>query len=135
MNANRYIIDWINHIGNYEGAAINWFRSENDAHARPPPTSVARRLQQGLDDYINYDLIEITGFDLRLYCLRLSDSVVILFNGGIKTTNRAQDCPNVREDFRIANILSKKITNAIINKEIEVSEDDILYDDDFEIFF
>lgn len=129
-----YVIDWINQIGD-EGATEDWFRQENDAHALPPPTGIVLRKQQGLVSFLDFDSIEVVGFDLRLYCLRLNNNVVILSNGGIKTTNQAQDCPNVSRHFRQANILSKKITDAIVNNEIEVSKDDILYNDDFEIIF
>ncbi len=127
----NYLISCINFIGDRKGALQQYFRLENDASALPPPTNVAKK---ELVSIINED-IEVSGFDLRLYCLRLNDNVVILFNGGIKTTDYPQDCPNVRRHFNMANTLAKKITEAITDNEIEVSEDDILYDNDFEIIF
>ena len=46
---------------------------------------------------------------LRLYCVKISESVVILCNGGIKTTNKATDCTNVSSNFRLAYLIAKKV--------------------------
>ncbi|NJC28048.1 hypothetical protein [Neolewinella antarctica] len=43
------------------------------------------------------------GLGLRLYCLLLPDDVIILCNGGLKTTNDVIHCPNVSQYFREAN--------------------------------
>lgn len=42
-----------------------------------------------MDD--NVHAIPIDGGKLRLYCLRLSEQIVILGNGGVKTTNKYQE--------------------------------------------
>lgn len=126
----NFILEWIQQIGNIKGALQQYFRFENDAGALPPPTRIAQN-----ESVSSIQNIQILDFDMRLYCLRLNENVVILFNGGIKTENRAQDCTNVRGHFNQANILAQRITAAIINQEIEISDDDILYDDDFEINF
>lgn len=47
--------------------------------------------------------------DLRLYCHWVSKNVVILFNGGIKTANFAQDCPNVSRHFYNAQSWAKQL--------------------------
>ncbi len=79
------LITWIEEIGKNIGAKRYLFRNESiiaDVHALPPP------LRQ-------MNIHEIIVEKLRLYCLVLNENVVILFNGGIKTTINAKDCPNV----------------------------------------
>lgn len=86
------LIEWIEVIGEEHGAKEQYFRPENNAQALPPPL---RYLESHLD--------------IRLYCYRVSEGVVILFNGGIKTKNTAQECSNVSMHFRQAQIWSKKL--------------------------
>ena len=43
----------------------------------------------------NVHAIPIDGGKLRLYCLRLSEQIVILGNGGVKTTKKYQDDPKL----------------------------------------
>ena len=97
------IITWIQRIGNEIGAQPRYFRNEgtiSDAKALPPP---ARFLESE------------TG-TLRLYCMACNESVVFLYSGGEKTTDRAQDCPNVMGHIRLANKLTKAITEAFVNR-------------------
>ena len=63
--------------------------------------------------------------------MRVSDNVVFLFNGDIKTANKAQDCDNVRPHFRQANKLSALIDKAFFDREIQWNDDytDILLED------
>jgi hypothetical protein len=130
----NHIQAWLKKIGNKVGAYEHYFRNEakgGDARALPP---------KGKDrepTYIEYSNItkkdENTANNLRLYCYRASESVVFLFNGDLKTTDKAQDCENVKEHFKIANQLSKLLDRAFINKDIRWKSDwsDILVDDDF----
>lgn len=60
-------------------------------------------------------------FPLRLYCLRLSSSCVILFNGGEKTSQKAQD-GKTSMTFHEANIFADKILKAFAEKEIKLCE-------------
>jgi hypothetical protein len=53
-------------------------------------------------------------------------TTVFLFNGGEKTKNKAQDCPNVRQYFEQANFLSSLLWQAYDNKEITFDENDEL---------
>jgi hypothetical protein len=46
-----------------------------------------------MDD--NVQAIPIYGGKLRLYCLRISDQIVILGNGGVKTTDTYQNDPKL----------------------------------------
>mgnify|MGYP001573498695 CR=1 FL=1 len=96
------LLVWLDEIAARRGA-LHWlFRHENKAHALPPKL----RLQH-LD--VKY---------LRLYCLRLNDNVVILFNGGVKTTDKAKNCPNVRTDFNQANRLADAIYQILQSGDI-----------------
>jgi hypothetical protein len=58
---------------------------------------------------------------------------VILFGGGIKTADKAQDCPNVGSHFKLANKLAEAIDEAIKQGDIDLLDDDLAYDDDLEM--
>jgi hypothetical protein len=94
-------------IGNEMGALDEFFRFENSAMAMPP-SSVSN---------IRFDF---KGFPLRLYCLKISESLVILFNGGEKTTRNAQG-GDTSMAFIEANQYANRIQEAIINKEIIIN--------------
>lgn len=116
------MIGWIQKIGKEIGANSRYFRHEgatSDAKALPPPAKY----------------IEGGSGRLRLYCMVISKFVVILFNGGVKTTQKAQDCPNVSSYFRLANKITAAINKSFLDKDISLNEngDDIIYDDDFEL--
>lgn len=106
------LVYWLQKIGDDIGAKDRYFRPEERASALPPPR------------YIEND-----AGDLRLYCFVASENVVFLFDGGIKTTQRAQDCPNVASHFRLANKLSKAINQCFIDGDIQWKEgrEDIEY--------
>lgn len=106
------------------GAKERYFRFENRANAPPPSANTLAELGQSK---------ETRGDILRLYCIRLSENVVILTNGDRKSMDAAQDCPNVAPHFRLANNLAKKIGEAIVNKEIVVNGKSLQFDDDFGI--
>lgn len=132
----HHILAWIEKLGNKIGADKFYFRNEaetSDASALPPP---------GIDKEPSYvEFNEDSGAevkmsnDLRLYCLRANESLVFLFNGDIKTTSKAQDCPNVKPHFKLANKLTALINRAFIEKEIKWNDDytDITVTDDFRV--
>ena len=99
-------------IGNETGALEDYFRFENDAHALPP--SGAYKVE---DITINYE-----DFPLRLYCLRISKSLVVLFNGGEKTDIKAQG-GKTSMSFHEANIFSKRIMDALTKRDIYITDD------------
>ena len=84
------------------GANVNFFKFENEAHALPP----TGKFQVG-EIEINYG-----NFPLRLYCLRLTDGLVILFNGDEKTASTAQK-GKTSMVFHEANNFAKRITEAL----------------------
>lgn len=100
----NHILIWMELIGDKYGATPNFFRPEGataDAAALPPKgTERKPHYTEGGNTKAN---------NLRLYCLRANSHVVFLFNGGLKTKNKAQDCPNVGAPFRLANQLTKAL--------------------------
>lgn len=117
------LLEWIEQIGNYYGAQSKFFRNEaciSDTSALPPPAAVMRTSD-----------IVVKG-KLRLYCFRVSECVVFLYNGGVKTTQRAQECPNVKEHFKLANLISGSIQTALVEKRMKWNKNytDIVYSPD-----
>ncbi|ADB40799.1 hypothetical protein Slin_4821 [Spirosoma linguale DSM 74] len=45
----------------------------------------------------------------RLYCIRLSDEIVILANGGRKTSQTVQNSPQLMTHFRFANRMAQQL--------------------------
>ncbi len=119
------LIAFIGEIGAKYGASKNRFRHEAAADALAVPAV----------SHIDIESEEKIHYGLRLYCIRLSDSIVILLNGDRKITQKAQDCPNCKFHFQLANKISIKITKAIIEKEILLDSKNILFDEDFELNF
>ena len=105
---------WMSKIGDRNGANITLFRPELKAGALPPP---------------------IESSSLRLYCMRISDITVILFDGCVKTAQKAQDCPNCRPRFREANAFAAAIDRLIVDREIMIDEqtDELMFDENLTI--
>jgi len=127
-----HILKWIQVIGKRYGAQSRFFRNEafiSDTSALPPIGK--DREPSYVEDFEN------KANNLRLYCLRANEHVVFLFNGDIKTAGKAQDCPNVRKHFLLANKLSKAINDAFINKDIIWIESGTLIDvePDFKLYY
>lgn len=111
---------WIDEIGDKYGAQDKFFRHEGyfaDLSALPPPQKVMK-LQR----------IEVE--NIRLYCLKANKHVVFLFNGGIKTKQKAQYCPNVGPYFKQANQIVKAIEALFHHKDIQWNNNqtDIIFD-------
>ena len=128
----NHILDWLKEIGTKYGAQQHLFRPEAetaDASALPP-TGIQRK-----PSYTENGKIKAN--NLRLYCLRANQHVVFLFDGDIKTTKHAQDCPNVRDYFKKANQLTKAIDKAFISKQIAWNDDytEIDCGEDFKLQF
>lgn len=102
-----------NKIGNELGALEYFFRFENTAHALPP--SGKHKVGEVTINYGN--------FPLRLYCLRISDSLVVLFNGGEKTNVKAQR-GKTSMAFNDANQFAKRILYAIKENQIYITRNE-----------
>ena len=117
------LLAWLTiRLGERHAAKDKYFRHEGTAQALPPSAN-----------FLEIDYRQ----NLRLYCLRLSDHVVVLFNGGIKTKGvaTAQECAVVRPHFRRANQLAKAIDKAIKSGDISLSDDlkKLVFHPDFEL--
>jgi hypothetical protein len=99
---------WIETFGDI-GVQEDQLRRERTAKAFPPKDSVPP-----------FNLP--SGKNVRLYCHWVSERVVILFNGGLKTHNEAQKCPNVADHFYNAVNWSGKL-NAL---DIQTNGQDII---------
>ena len=102
------------------GAKSYFFKDEQNANAIPVvPTAI---MDANKDD-----------FGIRLYCIRLTDSLVILINGDIKTHKNPSMCPNVKSHFENALKIAKKLDKLLFNNEINFQETNCLQDLEFEI--
>lgn len=97
-------------IANEHGALDDFFRFENAAQAIPP----SGKYNVG-ELHLNFNK-----FPLRLYCLKLTNQIVILFNGNEKTTQTAQG-GNTSMAFHEANQFASKIIEAIKYGTIEIT--------------
>ena len=131
----NHIMAWIKRIGNVYGAKEVYFRNEaesSDTSALPPdsikwePTYIEYNENTGEE--------KITPNDLRLYTFRVNEHVVFLFDGDIKTANKAQDCDKVRPHFRLANKLTKVLESAFLH-DIKWNNNytDIVFDKNLEL--
>lgn len=101
-------------VGNKYGAIDDFFtRDENLVYALPPKWT--RKLVE----------IEQIGihFPLRIYCYRITESLVILFNGGVKESQKVQDSPDLSFKFREAQIFAARIEEALDKGMVLISED------------
>lgn len=95
-----------------EGARIEWFRPEDEVQALPPkPHSLS---QLGLDELAYHA-------QLRLYVMRLSDGVLILFDGEHKNTSANQDKGSkVHFKWRDALFKAKRIRLAFESGDLKI---------------
>ena len=108
------IIKLIEDIGRYRGAKDMYFKRHAGAAVELPPLG-----------YFEIDSVEVSYFDnhLRLFCIKLSENIVILFNGGEKTSLKTQDSPALSMPFREAQIFVKKILKAKIDDDIIINHE------------
>lgn len=112
------IINAIHGIGHYKrGAELHLFRFEDAANALPPPKKEA-------NTRLGIEIVENS--ELRLYCIRLTNEVVILINGGVKTADQALNCPNVAKHFRFAQSLAKAVDELIRDGGIKAEGKEIV---------
>lgn len=66
------------------------------------------------------------GSNLRLYCIKYGNSILILGGGGHKPKNkrRLQDVDKLRIENELLNAISKKITELIREREIRFSKNE-----------
>ena len=131
VNELTHIISWLKIIGEKYGALSHLFRNEGEianTTALPPIGNRKPTFIKNGKESKN---------SLRLYCLRANEQVVFLFDGGLETTQKAQDCPNVMQHFKTANQITKALDEAFKQKNITWNDSfsDIIYQDEFKISF
>ncbi len=101
-------------IGNRYGAIDDFFdRTKNKAQALPPKPK--HRIP---------DIYEIgINFPLRLYCFRISNSIVVLFNGGIKNESTDQKSKDISLKFYEAQNFANRISQALQDGTIVIQKD------------
>lgn len=105
----------IEDIGNRHGALDDFFdRVAASVDELPPKPKIFRKG--------NLDVVDLgLNFPLRLFCLRINKGIVVLFNGGLKTSQKTQDSPELKMKFHEAKIFVKGIIEGIANKEILIA--------------
>lgn len=101
------------------GARRFYFKHEGSASALPI-------VSQGMRNSNTED------FGMRLYCIHVSESLVVLLNGGVKTKLQPEECANVKEHFKRAKKIATKLLWAIHEGYIEISDEGIAKDEGFE---
>jgi len=107
----NHILSWLEKMGNEYAAHSFYFRNEalfTDVSALPPKNP---NWEPSFIHWNKYAKNSETN-NLRLYTFRANKHVVFLFNGGLKTTQKAQECPNVKSHFKLANRLTHSIQRA-----------------------
>lgn len=89
------IYSWIKQLEN-RGADKRYFRFENNASAGPIESS-----------------------NLRIYCIRYHNGMVILDGGGVKVSQSVQDSPSAYPYFNLMNKIDKAITQKIKDGDIK----------------
>jgi hypothetical protein len=102
----------INEMGRERGAGEFYFRSERLGEALPPPYRAG---------------------DLRLYCSRFSDRIVILGNGGVKTSQAAQESPDCLPHFEFINELIRELNCRVIKGSVKEIDGKLVGNLNFEI--
>lgn len=122
------LMSLIKRLGNSIGAKERYFsRNEKKAEALPPDWTKLSHGERML--HVKYQ------HNLRLYCMRINDELVFLFNGGVKTPGNitAQECNVVRKYFNMANQLAKAVEEAIKEKEIILNGMKLEIEEDYEL--
>ncbi len=119
------IISTIEQMGIKSRAHQRWFRDEEEAHALPPPTVLAQK---------QFNIKKVGYFTLRLFCICISDEVVILLNGGIKDANSLQECTtDIYAKFRRAKKIGKAITDKLSYPDADLIVNGKFLEGDFEL--
>lgn len=92
------IVYWLNKMGQESGTLERFFRPEKGAKAIP-----------------------IYSSRLRLYCIRISDDLLILGNGGVKSSQKVQDSPDAYPSFLNIITIQREFAKRRNRNEITIS--------------
>lgn len=107
----QIIKGWMEKIGEH-GALERYFKPEGKALAIPVPPPKS---------------------DLRLYCYRVSDEILIVGNGGIKTSKKVKDSPDCFPHYELMNRLAYIFEMKRAKGQIGIREGKVVGDLDFYI--
>lgn len=113
----------VKEICEVHGARIAFF-NRNESKAQALPYKVDRSNTRIFE--LNYFY---KNFPLRLYCYWISEEIVVLFNGGVKTSSSAQKSPDLSMKFQEAQIYVTKIERAFREKFLTIAHSEIISDD------
>nr|WP_295870467.1 hypothetical protein [uncultured Chitinophaga sp.] len=89
------------------------------------------KLDEGLDtDDLVCALYDVPENNLRLYCIRLSDQITILGDGGPKKTRTWQEDKNLEREVHAMMDVSRIIRTKIKNKDLRISADGLILEGD-----
>lgn len=77
--------------------------------------------------------LPVTASKLRLYCLRLSDKILILGNGGVKSTRTYDEDPSLKGYVMTLQKFEKLLKEGVNDGSVTVTETSIDTDNIFEI--
>lgn len=77
--------------------------------------------------------LPVTSSKLRLYCLRLSDKILILGNGGVKTSQRYEDDKLLNGYVMTLQKFEKLLRQEITNGNVNINESTIETDKIFKL--
>jgi hypothetical protein len=108
------IVRRLKSLGNTTGCTENFFK-----------------LDEGLEpDDLVCALYDIPDINLRLYCIRLSEQITILGDGGPKTTRTWQEDKNLEREVNEMMNVSKIIRTKIKNGDLRISTDGLRLEGD-----
>jgi hypothetical protein len=102
-------------IADEDGALNHYFRQERKTKALPKGVI-----------FFDEITLDFRNFPLRLYCLWMSEKLIVLFNGGEKTSLSAQE-GKTSWSFYQAERYANRILEALQDKEIYIAENSITF--------
>lgn len=89
------------------------------------------KLNEGLEcDDLVCVLYDIPDKHLRLYCIRLSENIIIVGNGGPKNVRAWQDDPKLSKEVHEMMHYSKIIRNKLQDESLSISQDGLKFQGD-----
>jgi len=77
-------------------------------------------------------VVALSRGNLRLYCCRYGNIILILGSGGVKDTRTYQENPELHQAVKIMADVAKQIDHRITDKEIEIKNNQLIGDLNFE---
>ena len=116
IQLNRFLaaLDQVDERG-YSLFKSDLLRQEARAQALPPTSNYMREI--GVDQTA-----------LRLYCYAAGPRTLVLFNGDVKTSQQAQNCPNVARHFQFAQRAALALDECRRDWEVLPSDGSLLLD-------